>query len=613
MSISGFDWLNIASNNSSDSNSPAPPVSFGYDSTDDNKDGQTVVKVNEVPSNQVEDTVKNEVIKSQKSAETVKNEEEDDKDDSSIPLSLTAQELTLEESKTYMRWYSDILARTNSRTVTINDVFSFLHNFRISDEVKEKLTKLFSKILYSINIGEFFALLRLIAHALNGLPPKRKYIRIKLKIPTPPSILSKKRQNDDDESQLADDTEENESNNEGKNGESKPLDIDSFTQFMLTGKRPDETAHRKKRSKNSKSVKFSDQIVTDVHDPVHEISPSPQPGEIDYSLPMNQLMQRLNNSQTSNQNQKANDEEEQEILKDMESQMNHFQNLHSVDTASIGGVPAALDVSNGEAHLLRPNVTGPSDMARIFSPLSQEEASNQAGLLRPNMTGPIQASRLYSQKMFSDDGLQYNGNVIDPSVSDPADMARRFSPSPMGDTFQNNSSILSQLNQDSDRSYLNSTQNSKSTVAGSPLHALSSSERRLPPPPVPSRRARSVSSPTPRNRINEKQMPPTSEGWPQAKASRPLSPLSSFYDSHSNSEANLNRPVPPVPPPSRRRIHSSSVSNTPPPLPPKIPTQGDLSHSDIYTGNNDSTANILDDLKALQKEVDKIRDMTGGF
>ena len=42
-----------------------------------------------------------------------------------IPLSLTAQELTLQESKTYMRWYSDILARTNSRTISIHDVYNF--------------------------------------------------------------------------------------------------------------------------------------------------------------------------------------------------------------------------------------------------------------------------------------------------------------------------------------------------------------------------------------------------------------------------------------------------------------------------------------------------------
>ncbi|KAM9894406.1 hypothetical protein OXX79_008727, partial [Metschnikowia pulcherrima] len=74
--------------------------------------------------------------------------------------------------------------------------------------------------------------------------------------------------------------------------------------------------------------------------------------------------------------------------------------------------------------------------------------------------------------------------------------------------------------------------------------------------------------------------------------------------------------VPPPPPPRLRRTsnssspapHSGTGSPVPPPLPAKIPNS-------VYQSSDgvSSTANILDDLKALQEEVDKIRDMTGGF
>ena len=91
-----------------------------------------------------------------------------------------------------------------------------------------------------------FALLRLISHTLQGETPLRSLIKIKAPVPTPPSILSKRLQEE----------EETDQNQEPQ----QPLDIDGFTQFLLTGERPSSN----KRSKKSKSVKFSDEV--DVHD-----------------------------------------------------------------------------------------------------------------------------------------------------------------------------------------------------------------------------------------------------------------------------------------------------------------------------------------------------------
>ncbi|KAK6454376.1 uncharacterized protein RJT20DRAFT_130496 [Scheffersomyces xylosifermentans] len=617
----------------------------------------------------------------------------DSESDLAIPLSLTAQELTLQESKTYMRWYSDILARTNSRTITLNDVFSFLNNFKIPTVCKEKIQRIFQKIVQSINIGEFFALLRMISHTLSGQEPSRKLLRIKAPIPTPPSILSKKRQNDDDnESDAANDVDEDSDQSAARNGatpENKPLDIDSFTQFMLTGERPDDIP-KKKRSKKLKSVKFSDQIVTDIHDDSFMGSPiaSPSP-QLDYSLPMDQLLERMKQggnitlqqqSQSQQQQQQQIDEEEQEVLKDMESQINHFRNLHSVDTASIGGVPSSIHFHDGNSseHLLRPNMTGPAQMA-MFNPSPEPE------LLKPNMTGPAQMAKFYNSRL-EDNVSPSNGPASSTQLFGPSDGNNNI-PS---DTSQGSDlpriSLQSFTSQMTGNTLSNTLQNARVTNDGSPRSASGSfsNSRPLPPPPVPtSRRNRSASSP----------MPSVASPLPAQSALPQTSPLShqftvSQYEGSNgptNSGPNLSAPVmpppvpprsplggfsannnmnsspigsiaatlngqrlPPPPPPSRRR-NTSTSSPQPPPLPPKVSIGQNGNSGDIYNSNNSSlentirtntangyndnngnnlsqtpafygnetsngsTANILDDLKALQAEVDKIRDMTGGF
>lgn len=578
MNAPGFDWLNVpSSGNSSGTNSPAPPVSFGYKSSASlrNRSSENIPFRNTSADQLLNRNSRSSDLSKQG------NESNGDTEDS-VPLSLTAQDLTLQESKTYMRWYSDILARTNSRTITMNDVYNFLNNFKISHAVKEKINKIFQKILQSINIGEFFAVLRLISHALKGEDPKRMLIKYKTQVPIPTSILSKKRHNEDD----GDDSDGNLEMAEDSNTEpKKPLDLDSFTQFMLTGERPDEKP-KKGRSKKLKSVKFSDQIVTDIHDdsfasPIG--SPSPQSQAIDYSLPMDQLLNRMRNNPPTQQLQQQ-DEDEQEILKDMESQINHFKNLHSVDTASIGGVPANLDFQPGHSQLLRPNMTGPAQMSQLFSPSPETQG------LKPNMTGPNQMQQM----------RETNGPLspLNPNVTGPNDMAKIFAPQASQETPQ--ITLQSFTDQMTGNTQANTLVNStRTTTNGSPMRSTSASQvdRPLPPPPVPAaRRSRSVSSP----------MPSVLSSMPQDGPRDNNSAISLHSDSPlpqvNGHEKSQHKVPPPPPPPSRRRAATSSPP--PPPLPPK---------STIYSNENDSTANILDDLKALQAEVDRIRDMTGGF
>lgn len=626
----GFDWTKLAVPGSQDGQtSPAPPVSFGFNSNSDLSTSNNTLNTNFFRNQSADQLV----------AERYGNRTNSGKQDpqysgdlgESIPLSLTAQDLTLQESKTYMRWYSDILARTNSRTISMADVYNFLNNFKITQEMKEKINKIFHKILHSINIGEFFALLRVISHVLRGEPPRRLLIGIKAPVPKPPSILSKKRQNDEDSGSNSD-TDNIITANSTKN-ESKTLDLDSFTQFMLTGERPDEEP-RKRKSKKMKSVKFSDQVVTDVHDsyvisPVG--SPLPQPEQLDYSLPMDQLLKSI-------KQQGTNDTEEREILENMETEMNSFHNLNSVDSASVNGVPSHLDFNkhtsseqNNDENLLKPNMTGPAQMSAMLG----RHTSSQ--LLQPNMTGPSHMSNFYHQAHYGEtpnedsspyiengynSGLENSIKPLRPNVTGPADMARLFSPTP----DRNDSHLLPKVTLQSftdrmlsqelhpDPVTINHTINNTNV---SPLSSTSPLRNRpLPPPPVPAgRRSRSASSPIPRDFVGantENIYQGLNQNVLGQQSNSPLSSMSNNNSLHPpvKSHQKLTSPPPP-PPPSRRKVSNSVSSYTsPPPLPPKVAVD---SSNDVYSGNNDSTSNILDDLRALQEEVDKIRDMTGGF
>ncbi|GBL49469.1 hypothetical_protein [Candidozyma auris] len=585
---SRLSWLDSTLQGTRDEGSNAlapPPVSFGFTS---NTDLQKPPQDNRA------------YIFANASADNLGRNDTSQSDDS-ISLSLTAQDLTLEESKTYMRWYSDILARTNSRTISMNDVYQFLSNFKLSQQAQEKINRIFSKILHSINIGEFFALLRVVSHTLKGEEPSRRLIKISTSVPTPPSILLKKRQNDDH------DDEQREPEPLPVESPSKPLDLDSFTQFMLTGERPDEKLP-KKRSKKLKSVKFSDQIVTDIHDPASEKQQNADPpgsGDLDYSLPMNQLLSRLNASKAGPSGNSSSlqvpssvpgpirspDPEEKQILKDMEPQINHFQNLNSVDTMSVGGVPANIHLGNPE----------------FYSPSPREGSSSpQPQLLKPNMTGPAQMAQLIGTPSQGD----AQPAPLRSNLTGPADMARFLPPDQNGEATPRLSlqSFTSQMTGD--------------TLANTANNARIANDKSPPPPPprVAARRARSASQPNyiQNDHTNSTQQMEYSNGDSftsepfQRYRSSSLSPALNGPPIPPRSPLGSSRPGPPPPPPSRRRGMSNATSNqqdeAKPPLPPKVPQQ-------FYQNSegSSSTADILDDLKALQEEVDKIRNMAGGF
>ncbi|QPG74167.1 hypothetical protein FOA43_001491 [Brettanomyces nanus] len=333
--------------------------------------------------------------------QTTLNEPQDSIDDG-IPLSLAAHQLSRQEVKTYLRWYDYIESRKRkskgSKSVTVDDVFQFLSNFGIDEDVRSSLRVMFARWASSLSIGRFFALLRLLAHALNGDPIVRSMIREACGVPKPVSIMARKRQGDEEDDDIDNDSRGNNGNEEtgeqSKEYDSK-LDLDSFTQFILTGERPSlpvisyDSYHGKKKHHLSKKVKFSDEVICQPAPQYErrqgaaiiadEQTDRTENNSMNYQLPMETLLKRLQKQKDDLNSSSVDDED----LKEMEKSIDRFRNV-KVDSMLIGGVSAtvpsiAVDAGDGSVPIMQPlapNLTGSvskSMRTRVTPQFSQPE------------------------------------------------------------------------------------------------------------------------------------------------------------------------------------------------------------------------------------------------
>ena len=185
---------------------------------------------------------------------------------------LTAEELQLspQELRSYPRWYTDLLIRKGKESVYVSDTMSFLDNFGISDEGKDKILQLFDPNLVTLEPQQFYALLRLASHLLQSKDINENSVYVSAPVPQPKSILSRKRKsgsvsppaNDPSLSIMnsignpfrRNNPESSSSSNNNDNGKPK-LDINSFTTFMLTGNMPERQSESIRSSAISKKKK----------------------------------------------------------------------------------------------------------------------------------------------------------------------------------------------------------------------------------------------------------------------------------------------------------------------------------------------------------------------
>lgn len=296
------------------------------------------------------------------------------------------------------------------------------------------------------------------------------------------------------------------------------------------------------------------------------------------------------------------------MLKEMESQTNSFQNLNSVDTMLVGGSPATLHPQQLRENLLQPNMTGPAQMAQY---LSEEQK-----LLQPNMTGPAQMAKLFesppqpSQRVTESDMSRIFGSA-EPEVNPaPRISLQSFTSQMTGTTQENtmhNADMASPYNQQH-LSFFNPT-STHDSIATTPIPWPETNRNQNHPQMAPQPPAQ------PQNQFQPQFAPPQPPASRQRSMLLPQQTEGVYGVGLGVPQRPQQSRTPPPPPPRRRNI---SYSEQPPALPPKI----ELSYAQPPAAWNaappapqrtDSTSNILDDLKALEEEVNKIRDMTGGF
>ncbi|KAH3678879.1 hypothetical protein WICPIJ_008806 [Wickerhamomyces pijperi] len=574
----GFDWLNI-SGIKSDTNLPPPPVSFG---------------VSPLPSKNASLTNLSQTNPTTNGVEPVEEYE-----DLIAPLSLTKAQLTPEESKTYLRWYNDMVVRKGSTMIKVADVFKFLkNNFKLPHTTILLLEKIF-KDMVNLEMGGFFALLRLIAHVLLlGQIPRRRLTNIPAPILKPRSILASKKRVQNDEEQDNQDTTTDQV-------DSSKIDLDSFTQFMLTGERPSSAASNSGRlKKKTKRVKFSEELTSEPDNFNDDEQREPTTAaaassSMDFSLPMDQLLQNLSSKQSTAQPSPAPpqiqiSEDDKDELNEMKDSLNNFQNIRNVDSALIHGIPSQIpSIFFDEA-----NKSG------MVSPDVSALSPNTTGqLLAPNHTGPVPSMFNAYTQADNNNNLSPNfaGNDIEPQPLKPA-MTGSLSGG-LRQQFNMGAPALEQQH---------IIQNSLH-VGGATSMNNSRTPSPLPPPPPPSRRMRSASTPSPLPHQHQAPPPPPPArgyGSPPPPTLPPKSTSSNNVMDYSNQFQHTYQPSQDYPAQQQQQHQPYS--------PEPSHQQHYVSPSEFYQTmtnggleNPNGTGNILGDLKALQDEVERIRGYNG--
>ncbi|QLQ81688.1 hypothetical protein HG537_0F04490 [Torulaspora globosa] len=436
-----FDWLNVPGLSSDEGNvtveqagQMAPPnVSFDFGvgssmsfnaeqtangsnqvfSSNGNGSGQRQALPNEQSKNRQNEMVQNQqngIYKTPKVQLEADTEYRETPDELRVPLSLSRSQLTHEEVRTYLRWYNYITSRTHSKLVRLTDVFRFLSNFNISEQLKERIAMIFRTCKNALNIGQFFAVIRLVSKALiENKMPNRKMILEKAPIPKPRSILSCNA----GEEVYEEVDEEPDDVNGGK------VDFDSFASLLLTGKSVRKRIRRRIAvvSDKNKRVRFSDHLTfqeapsSDGVDQKNEdaIENNEESDKLDLSLPMDQLLKRMAKRKEKNSalvssmpNDQQETEEEREVLEEMKDSLSHFKQIQTVDFASMapGNVPSIVvdsSKANNESQTtsqvltpLKPTSTGSANyLFRQHYQPQESQVNNQAPLLplKPTATG----------------------------------------------------------------------------------------------------------------------------------------------------------------------------------------------------------------------------------
>lgn len=308
-------------------------------------------------------------------SQVIQDDYRESPEDLKVPLSLSNSQLTKEEIQTYLRWYTYITARTHVKLVRLGDVFKFLCNFRLSEQLKARVTSIFRTCKNALNIGQFFAVIRLISKSLmENILPERKMVLEKAPVPKPRPILC---------TNAKEETYEEVEEENVEDGDK--VDFDSFASMLLTGNKPGKKRLRRKvfsPTLRNKKVRFSESVT--FQDPPSEDADNlsvtaPEDDEddvVDFSLPMDQLLKRMAKKKERSSalvsqlpSEQHETEEEKEVLEDMKDSLSHFKQIQTPDMPGVseqmasGTIPGSVnDDGQGSQQFplqpLKPTSTG---------------------------------------------------------------------------------------------------------------------------------------------------------------------------------------------------------------------------------------------------------------
>lgn len=515
--------------------------------------------------------------------------------------------LSQEELRTYPRWYTDLLLRKGKQnSVEIDDLTSFLENFGLKEEDRQRLIYLFDPPLTTLDPTAFYIFIRLVSHVMQGEQPEPRLIYTQAPVPQPKSILSTKRKSESASAPGSARSSPTPGNPFRKNNNARPannaekpkLDIDSFKTFILTGSMPDKDRDSEDEagSRPKKRVSFNPdppQVAEAAARSMEELMRQRQlhSGQQGYLAPQvpqfQQQVDPMEHYDDFNNNNGSNQDDEEE--EDVEIDTSAFQNVNidSVLHHGVSNVPppeAAFRFHPSNSPSPQPEMQqqqtqayGPpptSDTGNKPPPPPPPPPSRRAGTSIGQSPSPIpQSQSLQNLPQFTSTSFPQSPSLNQLSTNNgyPSNGGASFN-SLQPQHTNNSMPQLSQLQPQ----YTNNMQqplqpqytNNNSMPQLQPQNTSDSLPTIAPPPPQPRRN---------RN-------PPPLPG----------------YTGPNQQMA----PPPPPPPPRRKSAHigiPSSVASS-----PGMATDAP-GFQPLQQPQTTSAPDLLADLRALQEEVDRLR------
>ncbi|KAK9452769.1 hypothetical protein V1511DRAFT_513488 [Dipodascopsis uninucleata] len=104
--------------------------------------------------------------------------------DASDRLYLSSRLLSSEEYNAYPRWFAELVPKDHL-TLTLDEIMAFCDRFGLSEQDKWKIFDVFDTPINTLEKGEFYVFMRLVAHLLNGRLPTKKLAFESAPVPKP--------------------------------------------------------------------------------------------------------------------------------------------------------------------------------------------------------------------------------------------------------------------------------------------------------------------------------------------------------------------------------------------------------------------------------------------